>query len=131
MKKISRRLELILDYGKKAQLFLENKTLVDWQHDEQLRFAVAHALAGVAENVKEYIQTVGVKELIQEYPEIPWTHIARFRDKMIHHYESMDQDVLFEFATIDLVELLVIIQKEVKKENISSGQGFNYHREER
>ncbi|MFI3272217.1 MAG: HepT-like ribonuclease domain-containing protein [Pseudomonadota bacterium] len=128
MKKISRRLELILDYGNKAQLFLENKSIVDWQHDEQLRFAVAHALAGVAENVKEYIQSVGVQTRIQAYPTIPWTHIARFRDKMVHHYESMDQDVLFEFATIDLVELLAIIQKEVKKENISSGQGFSYHK---
>lgn len=129
MKKTSRRLELILDYGNKAQIFLENKTIVDWQHDEQLRFAVAHALAGVAENVKDYIQSVGVKTLIQSYPQIPWTHIARFRDKMVHHYESMDQDVLFEFATIDLVELLAIIQKEVQNENISSGQGFNYFKD--
>ncbi len=124
MKKPARRLELVLDYGQKAQAFLKGKTLADWQHDEQLRFAVAHALAGVAENVKEYAQAVGIEKLRHDYPTIPWTHIVRFRDKMVHHYEVMDQDTLFEFATIDLAQLLEVVSLIVGKANIASGHGF-------
>ncbi|MDR0816841.1 MAG: DUF86 domain-containing protein [Desulfovibrio sp.] len=53
MKKSFRRLELILSYGQNVRDFLVGKTLTDWQNDIQLRYAVAHALAGVAENVKD------------------------------------------------------------------------------
>ncbi len=124
MKKPARRLELVLDYGQKAQQFLVGKELIDWQHDEQLRFAVAHALAGVAENVKEYAQSVGIELLKTTYPEIPWTHIACFRDKMIHHYEAMNQDMLCAFATIDLEKLLKIVANIVGNFDIASEHGF-------
>ncbi len=124
MKKPAKRLELVLDYGQKAQKFLIDKSYTDWQHDEQLRFAVAHALAGVAENVKEYAQSVGVDTLINTYPEIPWTHIIRFRDKMIHHYEVMDQDMLYEFTTVDLEKLLKTVSRIVGTTKGTVGHGF-------
>lgn len=84
MKRPVRRLELVLDYGRTAQQFLQGKTIEDWRRDLQLRFAVSHALAGVAENVKEYMQSVERTALLQTYPHIPWNQVARFRDKMVH-----------------------------------------------
>lgn len=121
MKKPSSRLELVLEYGQKAQQFLHGKSLDDWQRDEQLRFAVSHALAGVAENVKEYMQTVDKSTLLRDYPHIPWNQIARFRDKMIHHYEGIDQDTLFEFTTIDLKPLLQVARDILTKDCSAMG----------
>lgn len=123
MKKPSRRLELVREYGQKAQQFLHDKSLTDWQHDEQLRFAVSHALAAVAENVKEYMQAVNKATLLRDYPHIPWNQIARFRDKMIHHYEGIDQDILFEFATLELEPLLQVISDILSKDSSGAEYG--------
>lgn len=123
MKKPSRRLELVLEYGQKAQQFLQGKSLTDWQHNEQLRFAVSHALAGVAENVKEYMQAVDKTTLLHDYPHIPWNQIARFRDKMIHHYEGIDQDILFEFAALELEPLLQVVSGILSKDSSGAGHG--------
>lgn len=125
MKKSRRRLKLILDYGTTAQDFLQGKTLSDWQKDLQLQYAVAHALAGVVENVKEYVQDAArLQHLQQTYPHIQWKLIIRFRDKMIHHYEVLDQDILFEFATLQLPELLEAIKEMIGNAPLESGQGF-------
>jgi uncharacterized protein with HEPN domain len=120
MKKSRRRLELIDEYGQIAQNFLDGKTLEEWRGDIKLRYAVAHALAGVVENLKEYSRDADVfQNLLTQYPHIPWNLVIRFRDKLIHHYETMDQDVMFEFVTQDLPELLTAI-REVSTRTITS-----------
>ncbi len=112
MKKSRRRLELIDEYGQVAQNFLLGKTLEEWRGDIKLRYAVAHALAGVVENLKEYSKDANAFQgLLTQYPQIPWNLVIRFRDKLIHHYETMDQDVMFEFVTQDLAELLTAIRE--------------------
>ncbi len=112
MKKSRRRLELIDEYGQVAQNFLLGKTLEEWRGDIKLRYAVAHALAGVVENLKEYSKDADTFQyLLAQYPQIPWNLVIRFRDKLIHHYETMDQDVMFEFVTQDLPELLTAIRE--------------------
>lgn len=110
MKKSHRRLELIDEYGRVALNFLDGKTVDEWRGDIKLRYAVAHALAGVVENLKEYSKDAGnLQNLVNMYPQIPWNLVIRFRDKLIHHYKAMDQDVMFEFVTHDLPELLAAI----------------------
>ena len=120
MKKSHRRLELVDEYGRIAQDFLNGKTLEQWREDLKLRYAVAHALAGVVENLKEYSKdTAAFQNLLHLYPQIPWNLVIRFRDKLIHHYETMDQDAIFEFVTQQLPELLKAIEQcrqQVKKE---------------
>jgi uncharacterized protein with HEPN domain len=112
MKKSYRRLELIDEYGRVAQNFLDGKTIEEWRSDIKLRYAVAHALAGVVENLKEYSKDADTFQyLLSRYPQIPWNLVIRFRDKMIHHYETMDQDVMFEFVTQQLPELLQAIRE--------------------
>jgi uncharacterized protein with HEPN domain len=112
MKKSHRRLELIDEYGRIAQDFLAGKTSAQWRGDLKLRYAVAHALAGVVENLKEYAKDANVfQNLLNRYPQIPWNVVIRFRDKLIHHYETMDQEVIFEFATQQLPELLKAIRE--------------------
>jgi len=40
------------------------------------------------------------------HPQIPWTAIARMRDKMIHHYEAVDLRELWKAAETDVPSLL-------------------------
>jgi uncharacterized protein with HEPN domain len=114
MKKPHRRLELIDEYGRIAQDFLNGKTLDQWREDLKLKYAVAHALAGIVENLKEYAKDANAfQNLLHQYPQIPWNLVIRFRDKLIHHYEMMDQDVIFEFVTQQLPELLKAVRETI------------------
>jgi uncharacterized protein with HEPN domain len=116
MKKSHRRLELIDEYGRIAQDFLNGKTLEQWREDLKLRYAVAHALAGVVENLKESARDADTfQNLLNKYPQIPWNLVVRFRDKLIHHYETMDQEVIFEFVTQQLPELLKAIRETISR----------------
>ncbi len=121
MKKAVRRLELITEYGQTVQSFLQGKSREDWRTDIQLRYAVAHALAGVVENVKEYVRD-GEKltELSQRYPHVEWAMIIRFRDKMTHYYEILDQDSVYEIATKQLPVLLEVASKLLTADNTTS-----------
>lgn len=116
MKKTHRRLELIDEYGRIAQDFLNGKTLSQWREDLKLRYAVAHALAGIVENLKEYAKDADAfQNLLNQYPQIPWNLVIRFRDKLIHHYATMDQEVIFEFVTQQLPELLKAIRETISR----------------
>jgi len=59
---------------------LNGKTFEQWREDLKLRYAVAHALAGVVENLKEYARDAeAFRKLLNEYPQIPWNLVIRFR----------------------------------------------------
>lgn len=116
MKKGLRRLELILEYGQTALDFMLGKSLAQWREDIKLRYAVAHALAGAVENIKEYSKTPEAERKLEELNHIEWKLIIRFRDKLIHHYEVLDQDVLYEFVTIQLPDVLEAVRTLKNKE---------------
>lgn len=40
------------------------------------------------------------------YPGIPWRAIKETRNRLIHAYDDIDPDVLWEVASVDLPELL-------------------------
>lgn len=45
------------------------------------------------------------------HPEIPWSDIMRMRDKLIHHYESMDPGEIWQAAKEDVPALLAILER--------------------
>lgn len=125
MKKPFRRLELIVEYGQQAQAFLQGKTLDHWRGDMQLRYAVAHALAGAVENIKEYARDADrLHELKCRAPHVPWNMIIRFRDKMAHYYEILHQDSVYEIVTKQLPDVLALVLELVGEGEHRQGQGF-------
>jgi uncharacterized protein with HEPN domain len=50
-------------------------------------------------------------ELRGRYPEIPWSDIMRMRDKLIHHYESMDAGEIWQAAREDIPALLNFLKR--------------------
>jgi uncharacterized protein with HEPN domain len=45
------------------------------------------------------------------HPEIPWSDIMRMRDKLIHHYESMDPEEVWQAARKDIPSLLITLKR--------------------
>eukprot|EP01022_Parablepharisma_sp_SALTPOND_P006168 TRINITY_DN125056_c0_g1_i1.p2 TRINITY_DN125056_c0_g1~~TRINITY_DN125056_c0_g1_i1.p2 ORF type:complete len:113 (-),score=4.93 TRINITY_DN125056_c0_g1_i1:13-351(-) len=73
-------------------------------------------LLALSENTKEFFrqQKESGTSLESEYPQIPWKEIIRFREKLAHHYEGIDYDLVWEIVENDLPPLLDTIKKLLK-----------------
>ncbi len=49
-------------------------------------------------------------EIRQQHPEVPWRAIAGMRDVMVHEYDQVDLDVVWDVIQNKLPELLVLLQ---------------------
>jgi len=96
---------------------MDGKTLEDWATDENLRDAACMRLMSLAECIKEYLK--GHPALAEEYPHVPWGDIARFRDKIAHHYEGMDYDLVWTILETDIPPLHTVIEALLEKESHS------------
>ncbi len=66
---------------------------------------------GVQNLVIYYLQIVGEaasvipQEFRNSHPEIPWRQMISTRNRLIHHYDGIDLDVVWETATTNIPEL--------------------------
>ena len=50
----------------------------------------------------------------ESHPEIPWSYMAKMRDKLIHHYFGVDAEMLWQTAIEDVPTLKDSIEKLIK-----------------
>lgn len=96
---------------------MDGKTLADWAKDENLRDAVCMRLMALAECIKEYLKERPA--LPKAYPHVPWGDIVRFRDKIAHHYEGIDYDLVWTILETDIPPLYKVIEALLAKESHS------------
>ena len=82
-------LQDILEYAGKAQSFLKDISSPETlKEDEKTLLAVVRALEVIGEAAKRVSEDIRVK-----YPDIPWREMAGMRDKLIHEYFGLDEDL--------------------------------------
>jgi uncharacterized protein with HEPN domain len=70
-------------------------------HDAMIRYAVLFAITVQGEAVKRLSDALRSK-----HPEIPWSRICGMRDRIIHSYDRVDLDVVWEVVTTHAPKLL-------------------------
>lgn len=45
------------------------------------------------------------QELTEKYNQIPWSNIVGMRNKIVHGYDTIDKDFVWEAATVDFINL--------------------------
>ena len=91
------RLYDIVDYANKASKIIEGHTFETFVSDLAVYFAVMKCVEIVGEAT--YMLT---KDLKAEHPDIPWSLIQGLRHVLVHGYEQIDQQTLYDTAIKDL-----------------------------
>ena len=94
----------IQDAARRAQEICAGKTLDGLLKDWQATAALERFIEIVGEGVKRL-----PLELRNGYPAVPWKEIAGTRDHLIHGYDDVDYQVLWDAVQADLPPLLETI----------------------
>lgn len=102
----------MLDHARKAVSLIENRSRSDLDTDRLLSLA----LVRLAEIVGEAATRISMP-LRRQHPEIPWSQIIGLRNRLIHGYDTIDFDILWQILTVDLPALIVMLDKIVLPED--------------
>ena len=98
--------EDIADAMEKAEILLEGVTYDQFEADFRINFAVVRALEIVGEATKRLPMT-----LRDEYPNIPWKQMAGMRDRIIHGYDTVDMEIVWDVIKQDIPHIKPQIQQ--------------------
>jgi uncharacterized protein with HEPN domain len=99
-------IEDILDAMGKAELLLEGVTYDQFEGNFRINFAVVRALEIIGEATKRLPMS-----LRQEYPHIPWRNMAGMRDRIIHGYDTVDLEIVWDVVKQDIPQIRPQIQR--------------------
>ena len=80
----------ILDAMDKAEILLTDVTYDEFVGDFRIHYAVVRALEIIGEATKRLPTS-----LRDEYPKIPWRGMAGMRDRIIHGYDMVDYEIVW------------------------------------
>jgi len=95
------RLWHMLDEARKALRFIQGRPREEFDSDEMLSYAVRYALQIVGEAASQV--TV---ETRTAYPAINWKDIIGMRQWLVHGYERVRNDIVWNAAANDLAPLI-------------------------
>jgi len=91
----------MLEASEKVQQYLKNKTFEDYLRDEMLQDAVERNLRIIGEAARRISE-----DLKQEHPEIAWRKIIAQRNVLVHEYNDIEIEEIWEVATFHLPRLI-------------------------
>ena len=90
-------IEDIVDAMNKAEILTQDIDFVDFKADFRINFAVARALEIVGEAAKRVPESTR-----QKYQTIPWRDMAGMRDKIIHGYDNVDFQIMWDAVKLEI-----------------------------
>jgi len=100
------RLLHMREYARKIVALTTEKSKADLEEDEVLFLAITRLMELVGEAANKY-----PKEMQKEYPQIPWPKIISMRNRLIHGYDFVDYDIVWDAITINIPQLLAELDR--------------------
>lgn len=99
-KDVSVFLQHIIESIVKIEEFTKGDTKADFISSAKTQDAVIRRLEIIGEAVKNM-----PSDFIKKHPDVPWSEIARTRDKLIHGYFGVDLDITWTVVKSNLPSL--------------------------
>ena len=110
------RLDHMLDHAREAITLTRGKTRADLDGDRVLSLALVRLLEIVGEAAGRVSE-----ETRGHHPEIPWSQIVGLRNRLIHGYDAVDFDILWQIIADDLPVLVAILEPVLSSEGSLGG----------
>jgi uncharacterized protein with HEPN domain len=95
------RIKHMRDYALEAIQMMGATTVEQLHEDRKLQLALAQLIEIVGEAASRVPDEVRVL-----HPAIPWQFAANMRNRLIHGYDLIDYDIVFDTVTSDLPDLV-------------------------
>ena len=105
------RLRHMLDHAREAVELARGKTREDLANTRLLQLG----LVRLVEIVGEAAASIP-REQRAKYPGIPWQDVIGMRNKLIHEYDTVDLDILWDTVSVELPDLIMSLQAIVPPE---------------
>ena len=96
----------MLDHAREAVTLLQGRSRSNLGTDRMLSLA----LVQLAQIIGEAAHRVSVRRR-KRHPEIPWSQIIALRNRLIHGYDTINFDILWQILTVDLPSLIAMLEK--------------------
>jgi uncharacterized protein with HEPN domain len=96
----------MLDHAREAYALIQNRSREDIEADRLLNLALVRLM----EIIGEAAGRVPSEERIH-YPGIPWLQIIGMRNRLIHGYDTVNFDILWQTMIEDLPPLIATLEK--------------------
>jgi uncharacterized protein with HEPN domain len=101
----------MLGHAREAVALADGKTRTDLDRDRLLELALVRLLEIVGEAASRVPD-----EDRTRHPEIPWPQIVGLRNRLIHGYDAVDMDILWQIIEYDLPPLIAALEAILSQE---------------
>lgn len=101
----------ILEAIDRIERFMGEKTFDSFVQDDMLTSAVVRQLEVIGEAAKNLPAAVR-----KRYPDVPWSSMARMRDRLSHGYWTVDYEIVWKVVKEELPALKPRLQEIYEKE---------------
>ena len=112
---MQRDLSLLIDMADAARSILQFREQMNFEQfraDRKTQSAVIHQFLVIGEVAKLLSD-----DFKKSNSHIPWSPMARMRDKLIHHYRGVDLKEIWNAAEIEIPKLLDFLEKQLPDES--------------
>lgn len=101
--------DFIIDMIEAADMvasFIQGMNKEQFLADKKTQFAVVRALEIIGEAAKKVPDSIRTR-----YPDLPWREISGMRDKLIHDYFGVNNEVVWKTAIEDVPEIAANLKR--------------------
>ena len=103
-------LKKMIEYINKALKYTEGCSFETFSRNEEKVDATVFAISQIGELVKNI-----TKETMERYNNIEWIIIKNLRNKIVHDYEVINLNLIWDIITDDIIQLKMDLEKILKE----------------